>query len=78
MSAMMRRLLIGIEGSNTSTDYKLSCSSGCYADYVPSHNEAAVWDIIKFADAEMYKQEKKDREARKAAEAEPAPQKTEE
>lgn len=78
MSAMMRRLLIGIEGSNTSTDYKLSCSSGCYADYVPSHNEAAVWDIIKFADAEMYKQKKKDREARKAAEAEPALQKPEE
>ena len=65
MSAMMRRLMIGIEGSNTSTDYKLSCSSGCYADYVPSHNEAAVWDIIKFADAEMYKQKKKDRENRK-------------
>ena len=68
MSAMMRRLMIGIEGSNTSTDYKLSCSSGCYADYVPSHNEAAVWDIIKFADAEMYKQKKKDREARRVAE----------
>ena len=65
MSAMMRRLMIGIEGSNISTDYKLSCSSGCYADYVPSHNEAAVWDIIKFADAEMYKQKKKDRETRK-------------
>ncbi|MBO4278442.1 MAG: diguanylate cyclase [Spirochaetales bacterium] len=68
MSAMMRRLMIGIEGSNTSTEYKLSCSSGCYADYVPSHNETAVWDIIKFADAEMYKQKKKDREARRVAE----------
>ena len=67
MSAMMHRLMIGIEGLNTSTDYKLSCSSGCYADYVPSHNEAAVWDIIKFADAEMYKQKKKDREARRVA-----------
>ena len=70
MSAMMRRLVIGIEGSNTSTDYKLSCSSGCYADYVPSHNEAAVWDIIKFADAEMYKQKKKDREVRRTTETE--------
>lgn len=75
MSAMMRRLMIGIEGSNTSTDYKLSCSSGCYADYVPSHNEAAVWDIIKFADAEMYKQKKKDREVRKASETEKNPDK---
>ena len=74
MSAMMRRLMIGIEGSNTSTDYKLSCSSGCYADYVPSHNEAAVWDIIKFADAEMYKQKKKDREARRVAEGGGEPQ----
>ncbi|MBQ7644436.1 MAG: diguanylate cyclase [Spirochaetales bacterium] len=72
MSIMMRRLTIGIEGSNTSTDYKLSCSSGCYADYVPSHNEAAVWDIIKFADAEMYKQKKKDREQRSEQEGEPA------
>ena len=62
MSAMMRRLMIGIEGSNTSMEYKLSCSSGCYADYVPSHNEGAIWDIIKLADAEMYKQKKKDRE----------------
>ena len=73
MSAMMRRLTIGIEGSNTSTDYKLSCSSGCYADYVPSHNEAAVWDIIKFADAEMYKQKKKDRELRKEQDVEVSP-----
>ena len=72
MSAMMRRLMIGIEGSNTSTDYKLSCSSGCYADYVPSHNEAAVWDIIKFADAEMYKQKKKDREVRRSVVEGPA------
>ncbi len=61
MSAMMRRLMIGIEGSNTCVEYKLSCSSGCYADYVPSHNEGAIWDIIKLADAEMYKQKKKDR-----------------
>ena len=76
MSAMMRRLTIGIEGSNTSTDYKLSCSSGCYADYVPSHNEAAVWDIIKFADAEMYKQKKKDREARRVAEGGVNPKKS--
>ena len=75
MSAMMRRLMIGIEGSNTSTDYKLSCSSGCYADYVPSHNEAAVWDIIKFADAEMYKQKKKDRESRRTVETEPKSEK---
>ena len=74
MSAMMRRLTIGIEGSNTSTDYKLSCSSGCYADYVPSHNEAAVWDIIKFADAEMYKQKKKDREQRRDQEGGGDPQ----
>ena len=74
MSAMMRRLMIGIEGSNTCTEYKLSCSSGCYADYVPSHNEAAVWDIIKFADAEMYKQKKKDREARRVAEGGGEPQ----
>ena len=72
MSAMMRRLMIGIEGSNTSTEYKLSCSSGCYADYVPSHNEAAVWDIIKFADAEMYKQKKKDRDMRKNTETKKA------
>ncbi|MBR2282188.1 MAG: GGDEF domain-containing protein [Spirochaetales bacterium] len=62
MGAMMRRLMIGIDGSNTGTEYKLSCSSGCYADYVPSHNEKAVWDIIKMADAEMYKQKMKDRE----------------
>ncbi len=64
MSAMMRRLVIGIEGSNTNKNYRLSCSSGCYADYVPSHNEQAIWDIIKFADAEMYKQKRKDRESR--------------
>lgn len=63
MSAMMRRLMIGIEGSNTSSEYKLSCSSGCYADYVTSNNEGAIWDIIKLADAEMYKQKKKDRAA---------------
>lgn len=61
MSAMMRRLMIGIEGSNTGAEYKLSCSSGCYADYVPSHDEQAIWDIIKLADAEMYKQKMKDR-----------------
>ncbi len=64
MSAMMKRLAIGLEGTNTSTEYKVSCSSGCYADYVPSHNEAAIWDIIKFADAEMYKQKKMDRQVR--------------
>ena len=64
MAAMMRRLVIGIEGSNTNANYRLSCSSGCYADYVPSHNEQAIWDIIKFADAEMYKQKRKDRESR--------------
>ena len=63
MSAMMRRLMIGIEGSNTASEYKLSCSSGCYADYVAANNEAAIWDVIKMADAEMYKQKKKDREA---------------
>ena len=63
MSAMMRRLMIGIEGSNTASEYKLSCSSGCYADYVAANNEAAIWDVIKLADAEMYKQKKKDREA---------------
>lgn len=61
MGAMMRRLMIGIDGSNTCNEYKLSCSSGCYADYVPSRNEKAVWDIIKMADAEMYKQKMKDR-----------------
>ena len=66
MAAMMRRLVIGIEGSNTNANYRLSCSSGCYADYVPSHNEQAIWDIIKFADAEMYKQKRKDREFRAA------------
>ena len=64
MAAMMRRLVIGIEGSNTNANYRISCSSGCYADYVPSHNEQAIWDIIKFADAEMYKQKRKDRESR--------------
>ena len=61
MGAMMRRLMIGIDGTNTCNEYKLSCSSGCYADYVPSRNEKAVWDIIKMADAEMYKQKMKDR-----------------
>ena len=66
MAAMMRRLVIGIEGSNTNANYRISCSSGCYADYVPSHNEQAIWDIIKFADAEMYKQKRKDREFRAA------------
>ena len=64
MAAMMRRLVIGIEGSNTNANYRISCSSGCYADYVPSHNEQAIWDIIKCADAEMYKQKRKDREFR--------------
>ncbi|MBO4393729.1 MAG: GGDEF domain-containing protein [Spirochaetales bacterium] len=64
MSAMMRRLMIGIEGSSPDAEYKISCSSGCYADYVPSHNEGAIWDIIKLADAEMYKQKKLDRQAR--------------
>ena len=64
MSAMMRRLMIGIEGSGSSSEYKISCSSGCNADYVPSHNEAAIWDIIKLADAEMYKQKKLDRQVR--------------
>ena len=64
MSAMMRRLVIGIEGSSPDAEYKISCSSGCYADYVPSHNEAAIWDIIKLADTEMYKQKKLDRQAR--------------
>ena len=64
MAAMMRRLLIGIEGTSTDTEYRISCSRGCYADYVPSHNEAAIWDIIKLADAEMYKQKKADRQAR--------------
>ena len=64
MSAMMRRLLIGIEGTATDSEIRISCSRGCYADYVPSHNEAAIWDIIKLADAEMYKQKKADRQAR--------------
>ncbi len=64
MSAMMRRLEIGIEGSSPGAEYRISCSSGCYADYVPSHNEGAIWDIIKLADAEMYKQKKLDRQAR--------------
>ncbi len=64
MSAMMRRLAIGIEGSSPDAEYRISCSSGCYADYVPTHNEAAIWDIIKLADAEMYKQKKLDRQAR--------------
>ncbi len=69
MGAMMRRLMIGIDGTNTRSEYKLSCSSGCYADYVPSHNENAVWDIIKMADAEMYKQKLKDRSKIAKAEA---------
>lgn len=64
MSAMMRRLLIGIEGTATDSEVRISCSRGCYADYVPSHNEAAIWDIIKLADAEMYKQKRADRQAR--------------
>lgn len=61
MSAMMRRLMIGIDGTNTNTAHKISCSSGCYADFVPSGNVAAIWDIIKIADTEMYKQKKADR-----------------
>ena len=77
MAAMMRRLVIGIEGSNTNANYRISCSSGCYADYVPSHNEQAIWDIIKFADAEMYKQKRKDREFRAAGGGYEAPGVTE-
>ena len=77
MAAMMRRLVIGIEGSNTNANYRISCSSGCYADDVPSHNEQAIWDIIKFADAEMYKQKRKDREFRAAGGGYEAPGVTE-
>ena len=64
MSAMMRRLTICIEGTNSTAEYKLSCSSGCHADYVPTNSEAAIWDVIKMADAEMYKQKKVDRQKR--------------
>jgi len=64
MSAMMRRLAIGTEGSSTNPDYRISYSSGCYADYVPAHDEKAIWDIIKLADAEMYNQKKLDRQKR--------------
>lgn len=71
MSAMMRRLTICLDGSNSCAEYKISCSRGCYADYVAANNEDAVWDIIKFADAEMYKMKNADREKRRlAAEAE--------
>ncbi|MBO6000506.1 MAG: GGDEF domain-containing protein, partial [Spirochaetales bacterium] len=34
MSALMRRLLIGIEGTGTDSEIRISCSRGCYADYV--------------------------------------------
>lgn len=74
MSAMMRRLTICLDGSNSSAEYKISCSRGCYADYVAANNEDAVWDIIKFADAEMYKMKNADR-AKRRAEAEKAIQK---
>ena len=66
MKAMMHRLLIGLEGSNSNSEYRISCSSGCHADYVPAHDESAVWEIIKTADAEMYKQKRKDREFRES------------
>ncbi|MCQ2411569.1 MAG: GGDEF domain-containing protein [Sphaerochaetaceae bacterium] len=68
MSAMMRRLSICLDGSNVTAEYKISCSRGCYADYVAANNEDAVWDIIKFADAEMYKMKKADRAKRRVDE----------
>lgn len=65
MSAMMRRLSICLDGSNATAEYRISCSRGCYADYVAANNVDAVWDIIKFADAEMYKMKKVDRDKRR-------------
>ena len=64
MAAMMQRLGTALEESNSYSDSRISCSSGCHAASVPAHDENAIWDVIKRADAEMYKQKRKDRELR--------------